>query len=73
MAVGLAIHTFFRLGLRAGTVLNGLAFLNNQDLLFAAVAQHLNSGKDPGRAGAYDDYIILHLFLHLVYLTCRQA
>ena len=63
--------------LGAVALFHRLALFHQQDLLLAALAQQLHSGKDAGRAGAHDDENVLVLihssFYPLLKINCLPA
>ena len=76
VAVGLAVHAAAGLGLGTAAVLHRLALLHHDDLLMAALADHLQGGEDAGGAGSDDDNVGIHSFLLFVavgFLTWRRA
>ena len=58
-AGGAAVDAVAQLCLGAVALFHRLAFFHQQDLLLAAVAQQLHSGKDAGRAGTDDDQVVV--------------
>ena len=60
VAIGLAVHAFAGLRLRAPAVFNGKAFFDHQDLLRAAPADHFQRSENAGRPGANDDNVCIH-------------
>src|SRR5699024_6431633 len=60
MAVGLAVDALLGLALGAAALLDGLALFHHDDVLLAALLQHLNGGKDARRTCADDDDICIH-------------
>ena len=78
-AGGAAVDAVAQLCLGAVAFFHRLAFFHQQDVLFAAVAQQLHSGKNTGRAGAHNDQIVLFHFLFILFvdlfvvvLSCRS-
>ena len=65
MAVGLAVDAMPNLGFGATTVFYRLSFFHDHDFLFAAAAEHLQRGKDTGRAGTDDHDISFHFVTSL--------
>ena len=57
MAVRLAVHALLRLYLRAASVLDRAPFFNDDNVLFRAALQHLERGKNTGRAGTDNKYV----------------
>ena len=66
---GAAVDAVAQLCLGAVAFFHRLAFFHQQNVLFAAVAQQLHSGKNTGRAGTHNDQIVLFHFLFILFLS----
>ena len=65
VAVGLAVDALAGLVLGAVALFHRLALLHHDDLLLAALFDHLQGGEDAGGAGADDDDVCVHSILSL--------
>ena len=66
-AGGAAVDAVAQLRLGTVALFHRLALFHQQDLLLAAVAQQLHSGKDAGRAGTDDDQVVV---VHFLFFLC---
>ena len=60
VAIGLAVHAAACFGLGTGALFDGSALFDHDDLLAAALAEHLQGGKNPRRPCADDDDVCFH-------------
>ena len=72
VAVGFAVHALVGLVLGAVALFHALSLFHHNDLLLAALFDHLQGGENSGRAGADDDNICVHCSILLMFsLFCR--
>ncbi|MPM15871.1 hypothetical protein SDC9_62245 [bioreactor metagenome] len=62
VAIGLAVHAIARFVLGTVALFHALALLHHHNFLFTALFEHLQRGKNTGRARAHNHNVCVHRF-----------